>query len=266
MSAVADSKRSRAGAKHADLIAIWTVRIILCISVLAAWEIASAAGYLNPIFFGRPSGILQFLWEGIFVNGVIVRDFLWTLGGTLGAFILGSAAGILLGLFFVMYPFWERVLDPFIAALNALPRIALAPLFLLWFGLGLWSKIALGASLTVFIVLSSTVAGIRSVEQDFLTLTRTLGARPSQIFIHITLPSAIPTIFSGLRLGLIYAMLGVVAGEIIGAEVGLGQRLSYLAGSFETNGVFAVLALLSLLGTSITWIMSLIEARLLEWQ
>lgn len=253
-------------ARGGGTAAIWIAQSVLFGALLVAWEVAAGRGMLDPVFFGRPSGIVSYLWEGLFAGGPLLRDFLWTVLGTLGAFTLGSAAGILIGLLFVMYPFVEKVLDPFMAAMNALPRIALAPLFLLWFGLGISSKIALGASLTLFIVLSSTVAGIRSVDHDFLTLARTLGASALQVFARITLPSAVPTIFSGLRLGLIYAMLGVVAGEIIGAEVGLGQRLSYLAGTFATNGVFAVLALLAILGTSITWIMSAVEARLLRWQ
>lgn len=244
---------------------IWLARAVLLCLLIGAWEYAASHGLLNPVFFGRPSGIAAYLWKGV-VEGQLLADVLWTVVGTLGAFVLGSIAGILVGLLFVMYPSVEKTLDPFVAALNALPRIALAPLFLLWFGLGLSSKIALGASLTLFIVLSSTVAGIRSVDQDFLTLARTIGARPIQVFGRITLPSAVPTIFSGLRLGLIYAMLGVIAGEIIGAEVGLGQRLSYLAGTFATDGVFAVLVLLALLGTSITWLMSAMEARLLRWK
>jgi NitT/TauT family transport system permease protein len=191
---------------------------------------------------------------------------LWTLAGTLAAFLLGSATGILVGLLFVAYPKVEQFIDPIFAGLNALPRIALAPLFLLWFGLGISSKIALGFSLTFFIVLSSTIAGARSVNSDHLMLADTLGASSTQIFRRITLPSAVPTVFSGLRLGLIYALLGVIAGEIIAAQHGLGQSLTFLAGTFQINGVFAVLLLLAMLGMSLTWIMTAVEARLLRWR
>src|SRR5699024_6212717 len=109
----------------------------------------------------------------------------------------------------VAMPRFERFSEPYIAALNATPRIALMPLFILWFGLGVSSKIAIGFSLTFFIVLSNTVAGIRGVDQDHLTLSRTLGAKPLQVFFLVTIPGAIPVIFSGLRLGLLYALLGV---------------------------------------------------------
>jgi NitT/TauT family transport system permease protein len=145
-------------------------------------------------------------------------------------------------------------------------RIALVPLFLLWFGLGLGSKIAVGCSLTFFIVLSSTVAGIRSVNQDHLILSRTLGATPRQLFFKVTLPSAVPVMFSGLRLGLIYAMLGVIGAELLAAEHGLGQTLAYLQSTFNMDGVMGVLVLLALLGMSITHVMTRLEHSLLKWQ
>lgn len=157
-------------------------------------------------------------------------------------------------------------MDPYLSVLNATLRIALAPLFLLWFGLGLGSKVAVGTSLSFFIVLASTVAGIRGVNQDHLILSRSLGARPFQLFCKVTLPSAVPVIFSGLRLGLIYSMLGVIGSELIAAEHGLGQTLSYLQSTFNMNGVMGVLAVLALLGMLVTRGMSLLEKKMLRWQ
>jgi NitT/TauT family transport system permease protein len=245
---------------------MWLGRIISLLAFGAIWEMMSRLGLINPLFIGNPLGILAFFFKGLFVTQELVVHLLWTLAGTLAAFVLGSVTGILVGLLFVAYPKVEQFIDPIFAGLNALPRIALAPLFLLWFGLGISSKIALGFSLTFFIVLSSTIAGARSVNSDHLTLARTLGASSTQVFRRITLPSAVPTVFSGLRLGLIYALLGVIAGEIIAAQHGLGQSLTFLAGTFQINGVFAVLLLLALLGTSLTWIMTAVEARLLRWR
>jgi NitT/TauT family transport system permease protein len=245
---------------------MWLGRIIALLAFGVVWELMSRLGFINPLFIGNPTGIIVFFFKGLFVNQELVVHLLWTLAGTLAAFILGSVTGILVGLLFVAYPKVEQFIDPIFAGLNALPRIALAPLFLLWFGLGISSKIALGFSLTFFIVLSSTIAGARSVNSDHLTLARTLGASSTQVFRRISLPSAVPTVFSGLRLGLIYALLGVIAGEIIAAQHGLGQSLTFLAGTFQINGVFAVLLLLALLGTSLTWIMTAVEARLLRWR
>lgn len=245
---------------------IGILRLAFLVVFFGIWEYVARTKLINPIFIGIPSEIAKFLWTGLFVEFTLERDLLWTLVSTFLAFFIGSGAGIATSLVFVTWPAVEKFSDPLLSALNALPRIALAPLFLLWFGLGIWSKVALGASLTYFIVLSSAVAGIRGTNSDHLILARTLGANQRQIFTRITLPNAVPTIFSGLRLGLIYALLGVIAGEIIAAQHGLGQLLAFLAGSFQISGVFAVLSMLALLGTSLLWAMNRLEDRLLQWR
>lgn len=234
--------------------------------LLGLWEWAARSGRIDPAFFGQPSGIAQFLWSNVVASPKLWVELGWTLLGTFVSFILGSIAALLTGLLFVSMPRVERFVDPYLAAINAMPRIALAPLFILWFGLGVSSKIAIGFSLVFFIVLSSTVAGMRGLNQDHLTLTRTLGAKPLQMFVFVTLPGAVPVIFSGLRLGLIYAMLGVVGGEIIAAEHGLGQTLAYLGSTFNMNGVMGVLLVLSLLGMGVIRLMTALEKRLLRWQ
>ena len=165
-----------------------------------------------------------------------------------------------------MAPRLHRAAEPYLTLLNAMPRIALAPLFLLWFGLGIGSKIAVAVSLTFFIVLSSTVAGIRGVNSDHLVLSRALGATPRQIFFKVTLPSAVPIIFSGLRLGLVYSLLGVVGAELLAAEHGLGQTLAYLQSTFDMDGVMGLLLLLALIGLSVTVVMNYLERKLLVWQ
>ena len=161
---------------------------------------------------------------------------------------------------------FHRAAEPYLTLLNAMPRIALAPLFLLWFGLGIGSKIAAGVSLTFFIVLAATVAGIRGVNSDHLILSKALGATPQQVFIKVTLPSAVPVIFAGLRLGLIFALLGVVGAELIAAEHGLGQTLAYLQSTLRMDGVMVLLLLLALIGLSITSLMNRLERSLLGWQ
>lgn len=247
-------------------VPIWLARLAFLGIVILVWQAVAVTGYVNPIFIGDPFGIARFLFLSIFVNHELLVNLLWTLIATLSAFAGGTVAGVSFGLLFVAFPRLELFLDPILSGLNALPRIALAPLFLLWFGLGVWSKIALGFSLTFFIVLASTIAGARAVNSDHIMLSRTLGARPSQTFLEITLPGAVPTIFSGLRLGLIYALLGVIGGEIIAAQFGLGQLLAYLAGTFQINGVFAVLFVLAIVGMTLTWLMTVIELRLLRWR
>ena len=246
-----------------------TVLILQIVSLavfLLLWEWAAKTRAVDPLFIGQPSKIFVYLYQSIFVDHLLLKEAAWTLSETAAAFVLGSVAGIAFGLLFVLYEPLERFLDPLFSALNSLPRIALAPLFLLWFGLGPVSKIALGFSLTFFIVLYNTVAGARSVDSDWVILARMLGAGKARIFFKVTLVSAVPTIFSGLRLGLIYALLGVIGGEIIASQHGLGQLLSLLANTFETNGVFAVLFFLAALGVALSKLMSAIEAHLLRWR
>jgi len=232
--------------------------------LLSAGQAATALGWLDPAFFGSPLGVGQFLAANLPTAKLWV-DIGWTVAGTAIAFTLGSSLAITTGLLFVARPALERFLEPYFNALNVLPRIALAPLFLLWFGIGLGSKVAVGASLTFFIVLSATVAGIRGVSADHLTLCRTLGVSPATTFFRVTLPGAVPVLFSGLRLGLIAATLGVVGAEIIASEHGIGQALAYLGSTFNIDGVMALLLLLALLGMTVMHLLERLEAHLLRW-
>ena len=249
-----------------DRRVLLAVRVGLCLAVFGLWQLAAVSGLVKPVLIGKPTEMFSYLWNELFVTGSLWIDLKWTLIGVAASFVIGSVAGLLVGLLFAMQPFVEKMLNPFFTALNAMPRIALAPLFLIWFGLGVWSKVALGVSLTFFVVLAATTAGARSVNPDHLTLARTLGASGGQVFRSFVLPNAVPVVFSGLRLGLVVSLLGVVGGEVIAAEHGLGQALSVLASSFRTSGVFALILLLALIGVTITWLMDFVEAHLLRWR
>jgi NitT/TauT family transport system permease protein len=233
---------------------------------LGTWELAMRQEWLSAAFFGQPTGIVAFLWDGFVSGRKLWLELGYTILGTVVSFLLGSVLAHALGLVFVMFPKVEHAMDPYLTVLNAMPRLALAPLFLLWFGLGIGSKIAVGTSLSFFIVLANTVAGIRGVSQDLIVLSRSLGATPRQVFFKVTLPSAVPVIFSGLRLALIYSMLGVVGAELIAAEHGLGQQLAYLQATFNMNGVMALLVLLAMLGMVVTQGMTRLEKAMLRWQ
>jgi NitT/TauT family transport system permease protein len=254
------------GPDSQDRLSVTVARVGVLAAIFGIWEWVSAAGLVNPILIGRPSAIFAYLYTELFVTGSLVLDLQWTILGVALAFSLGAIAGVLVGLVFATSPFTEAVLSPIVTGLNAMPRIALAPLFLIWFGLGLGSKVALGFSLTFFVVLEATIAGARSVNSDHVTLARTLGASRSRIFRTFTLPNAVPTLFGGLRLGLIVALLGVVGGEVIAAEHGLGQTLAVLAANFRTSGVFAIIVLLAVIGVAVTSSMDRLERRLLRWR
>ena len=240
--------------------------LVFLVLFFGLWEWASRRGWLDRALFGQPSQIVLYLWQGFFVDGKLWLELGYTVAGTLISFVLGSVLALVLGLAFTRWPPVETAMDPYLTVINAMPRFALVPLFLLWFGLGLSSKIAMGTSLSFFIVLGNTVAGIRGVPQDFLILSRSLGATPRQLFFKVTLPSAVPVIFSGLRLGLIFSMLGVVGAEILAAEHGLGQTLAYLQSNFNMDGVMALLFLLAGLGMLVTKGMARLERWLLRWQ
>jgi NitT/TauT family transport system permease protein len=235
-------------------------------SFLGLWEIATRSGTLDRMFFGQPTGIASYLVTGFGPAGSLWLELGYTLLGAGISFACGSIAAIGVGLLFAMMPSLHRAAEPYLTLVNAMPRIALAPLFILWFGLGIGSKIAVGVSLTFFIVLTATIAGIRGVSSDHVILSRSLGATPAQLFFKVTLPSAVPVIFGGLRLGLIFALLGVVGAELIAAEHGLGQTLAYLQATFNTDGVMGLLFLLAFLGLSVTALVNRIERHLLDWR
>ncbi len=268
---IADTKKphgdeSQAVSAPKNLVLMWVGRLIVTVVVLGVWQLVYVKKVFNPVVTGSPVEVAKFL-----VDNLVTSTKLWgsvgvTLWTTLIAFVVGSGLGIGCGLLFARSPKLEHFTNPFFTGFNSVPRIALAPLFIVWFGLSQVSSILVGVSLTFFILLSSTMAGVASLERDATTLLDTLGATERQRFFRATLPAAVPTLFSGLRLGLVYALLGVVSGEIIGAPAGLGEKLSYFAGSFETDAVFGVLIVLGVIGAVIQGVMTLAERKLLRWQ
>lgn len=235
-------------------------------ALLIGWELSVRAGWVDAAFFGQPKRIMDSLVAGFGGDARIPRELGWTMYTALISFIIGAGGAILVGMLFVLFPVLEKVLEPIFSALNSMPRTALAPLLIVWFGLGMWSKVAIGASLCFFIVLQNTVAGIRGVNADHVTLCRTLGLSQGSMFWKVTMPNAVPVMFAGLRLGVVVALLGVVAGEIIAAERGMGQRIAYLAAAFDMNGVWALLVVLALSGMFLTWGLDRVEQRLHKWQ
>src|ERR1700730_17055507 len=148
---------------------IWAARLVFLAVFFVCWEWAAIAKLVDPILIGSPTGIVQYLWQEVFVTQSLLNDFYWSMGGTVIAFVLGSVSGVLVGMLFVTSPTTEAVFNPMFTALNAMPRLALAPLFIIWFGLGLGSKVAVGVSLTFFIVLASTVARRPEAELRHIT-------------------------------------------------------------------------------------------------
>lgn len=244
---------------------VWAVRLVLAAGFLWVWEAAAREKLINPFFFSQPSMIWQFL-TGFFVSGEIWAHFTATMEATIAGFALGALAAVPFGLLLARFPLLDEILAPFLAGLNALPRVALAPIFILWFGIGLLSKVILVFSLVFFIVLIATQAGVKSADEELLRMSTVMGATPRQRFLKVVLPGAVPSIFAGLRIGVIYALLGTVVGEMVAAPAGLGQQVSLYSGTYRTGGVLAVLLLLSLIGVGLNALTLLLERRLLRWQ
>jgi NitT/TauT family transport system permease protein len=260
------STRSKAKRSVAHKISTNAIRLLIAAVILALWQLAYHFEMVSHVFIGSPGGIAGFLYKSLFGSDTLWPDIGITVYRTVVAFLIGSGLGLIAGLLFVVFQRLEEIINPALSALNALPRIALAPLFILWFGIGTLPTILLGVSLTFFAVLSATQSGARSVNPDLLVLCDTLGASKAERFTRVVLPGSVPILFRGFELGLIYALLGVVAGELIAAPSGLGQRVSYLAGTFQSDGVYSVLIVLAVIGALIMWIMSRLEKWLLRWQ
>jgi NitT/TauT family transport system permease protein len=234
-------------------------------AVLGVWQIGVTVKILDPFFFSRPSDIAARIVTWM-LNGSLWRHLAITLEESLLGLVIGSAIGVALGFALARSPFAARVLDPYITMLNAVPRVVLAPLFLLWFGLGIWSKVALAVTLVFFVMFFNTYQGVRDADRVLIDNVRMLGASERQLMRHVLLPSALSWIFSSLHTSLGFAMVGAVVGEYLGAARGLGYVIAQAEGTFDTTGVFAGMTVLSavvaLVGTGV----ARLERNLLRWK
>src|SRR2546430_406472 len=217
--------------------AILAAQIAVGLTALALWQTLVALRVLDPFFVSRPSAIAQRIWQWI-AGGSLWGHLAVTLEESLLGLLLGAALGISLGFSLARSPFLAHVFDPYIKMLNAVPRVVLAPLFLLWFGLGIWSKVALAVTLVFFVMFFNTYQGVRDADRVLIDNVRMLGASERQLVRHVLIPSALTWIFSSLQTSLGFAMVGAVVGEYLGATRGLGYVLSQAEGTFDTTGVF----------------------------
>ena len=247
-----------------DRVAIVGGRLLLIVVWGAAWEATARSGALPQGLIGQPSVFLldfvALVADGTFPNAALV-----TLEAVFVAFVLGAVLALATALLMTVAPVVERLAAPIIDALNALPRVALIPLFILWFGIGLEQKVASGVSIMYFVLLSYTMAGAKSTDPDHLRLARSLGIPAWKVFLEIIVPSALPAIFAGLRLGMIYTVLGVITAELIAGGKGLGTLVSYYSNTFDPNGVFATLIALVIITTVLTAAMSRAERSFTRW-
>ena len=234
-------------------------------AVLVFWEVAVSLAGLNPIYLPRPTRIVAALVE-MFRSDRLLIDLLVTLGRIFGGFAIALIAGTLLGVWMATSERVNAIADNFIAALYPLPKITLIPLFIIWLGTGGPFMLTIAALGAVFPIIINTVVGIRQCDPGLVLAARDLGANHRHIVRMVLLPSAIPSIFAGVRLGLGVSIILVVAAEMLVGKVGLGARL-YLAGQvLETEQVFAVLIVLASLGIVVTKIQDAIDTWLSHWR
>ena len=240
-------------------------RLAVLVVFLGLWQLVVAVGLVDAFWISTPALIAQELWH-LLESGALASDVAVTIYEALVAFVISSALGIICGLLLARSPFWDDVLAPFVLALNSLPRVALAPLIILWFGIGVMAKVVTAFTLVFFILLVNTLGGAKNVDNDIITIARLMGASERDILWKVTFPSALPWIFTGLNLGLTYSLLGVIVAEILASNHGLGYLIAASAASFNTAGVFAGLITLAVVAWLFSLIMRKVEARLLRWK
>jgi sulfonate transport system permease protein len=244
---------------------VLVARLIVVGVFLAIWQAAVSSGLVDAFWISSPVLVVEELWR-VIASGELFADIAITVFEALIAFVVSSVLGIAAGLLLARSPFWDDVLAPLVLALNSLPRVALAPLIILWFGIGITAKVVTAFTLVFFILLVNTLGGAKNVDNDILTIARLMGASKHDILWKVTLPSALPWIFAGLNLGLTYSLLGVIVAEILASNQGLGYVIQSSAATFNTAGVFAGLITLAIVAWLFSAVMRYVEARLLRWK
>ena len=253
---------------------LWQALLLLV--VIGFWHVMTEPGLVPPMmfqndrqaafFFGQPWQVAQRIWAWFVTNADIYRHLRVTLTETVLAFGIGAAAGLGGGLWLALSPLSSRVLEPYIKAMNAMPRIILAPIFGVWFGLGIGSKVALGFTLVFFVVFFNVYQGVKEVSPVVLANARMLGANGRQLLRHVYLPSATSWVFSSLHTSVGLAFVGAVVGEYLGSSQGVGYLILQAEGSFDINTVMAGIVVLTLFALVLDGVVSRLERRLMKWQ
>ncbi|MGH7211458.1 MAG: ABC transporter permease [Acetobacteraceae bacterium] len=256
-----DSATRASGGRSGSII---LARGLFLVAILAIWQGAVAAGLADAAFVSTPASVARSLWL-LIKDGEVFPDLGTTLLEIMISFAMSVVFGIASAIVLDRNDWLNRIVSPFLTALNSMPRIALGPLFILWFGIGIASKIVLAFSLGYFIMLLSTLSGLKTVDRDLLLMSRLFGASELRLFRHVRLPWALPGIFAGLKLTLIYCSAGAVIGEMIAARSGLGLLVQTFSGRFDVAGVMALILIVAFMVMALTSLMDLSERRLLEW-
>ncbi|MFJ9450834.1 MULTISPECIES: ABC transporter permease [unclassified Herbaspirillum] len=230
------------------------------VAVVVVWE-AIIRFFEIPIYImPAPSNIALAL-----VNTAYLDNALYTLGEAMLGFLLAALFGIVLGGLIAQFPLAEKTLYPYLIAIQTTPKVAVAPLFIMWFGFGMTSKVIIAATIAFFPILVNVISGLRSTDPARLELMRSLRATRWQIFTMVRLPGALPMIFAGLNIAIIFSILGAIVGEFLGSRKGLGNAIMQMNVNLDTAGVFATLFVLSAIGVCLHVLMSFLQRKALFW-
>lgn len=241
------------------------IQVCLLVVILGGWQIGTSLGIIDVFFFPAPVDIFNQVVRWITDTG-FYRHVTITLTETVLGYLIGTGLGVAAGVWLGLSRSASRILDPFIKGLNAIPRVVLAPIFVLWLGLGLWSKVALAVTLVFFVTFFNAMQGVREVNPVVLSNARILGAKRSDLLRHVYFPAAASWILSSLRTSVGFAVVGAIIGEYLGSSAGLGYLIAQAEGNFDAIGVFAGILILAIFVLIIDSILDVVEKRLIKWR
>ncbi|WP_079127453.1 ABC transporter permease [Streptomyces sp. TP-A0874] len=250
--------------KHGSSTTVWALRLALVVVLLVIWEMA-AGNLFDITFTSKPSDIASRLsdWGA---DGTLWTHSWVTIQEIVYGFLLGAAAGAVAGFVLASLKMAYRVLDPFFMALYSIPKVALAPLFIVWFGIGMDMKVLLAAATVFFLVFLNTAAGVREVDHGLIDAVRLMGGSRRHIAFKVVLPSSMTGVLTGLKVAIPYALIGAVIGELVASNQGLGYLINDAAAQFDTAGVFATLVVLSIIAAVLNVVVGLIGKRVNRWK
>jgi NitT/TauT family transport system permease protein len=245
-------------------ISVIVLRIVVGIAFLALWHVASGR-WIDTLLISSPEAVGGRLWRWT-LDGTLWTNLSITLEATAFGFIIGCGMGFGLGLLFGRFQMVADVFDPYITAIYSIPKIALAPLFIIWFGIGIESKIAVSAAIVFFVIFLNTYTGVREVNPLYVNTTRIMGGGEFAVMRYVIIPSAASWVITGLKVSVPYALVGTVIGEFMSSNSGIGFLISQATGLFNTASVFAGIIVLAVVGAIINTGLKYLEAWVLRWR
>ena len=250
-------------------LGVYTARAATFVVIVGGWQLLTIWKIIDPFFFGQPSGIVLRLRD--WVEHGTAYGSLWlqvwiTMKEALLGFAYGVAGGVVFGVLLGQVRFLADVLGPYIKAMNAIPRIVLGSIFVVWLGLGTTSKVMLAAVLVFFVVFFNAFQGVREVDRNLVANVRVLGASRFQVIRNVVLPSALTWIIASLHVAFGFSIIGAIVGEFLGAQKGLGLVIATAQNNFDPDGVFAAMLIIAVLALTAEWLIGRLERRLLSWR